>query len=72
MTAAWGEGKKKKKKGSLVTPLRPGDLVPTAYSLWEGRAVKTKPVTGVKKTSPDGSAVSLSPGTLRALGHIQP
>lgn len=46
MTAASGTGKKK--KGSLVTPLRPGDLVPTASSLGEGRAVKTKPVTEVK------------------------
>lgn len=41
-------GVKEKEKGSLMTPLRPGDLVPTAYSLGKSRAVKTKLVMAVK------------------------
>lgn len=43
-----GGGKKKKYKGSLVIPLGPGDLVSTAHHLWEGRAVKTEPITAIK------------------------
>lgn len=40
-----GGGVKKKKKAPR-TPLGPGDLVPVAF--WEGRAIRTKPVTAVK------------------------
>lgn len=54
-----------------MTPLRPGDLVPTAYSLGGSRAVKTKLVTAVKN-QPKWLCSQSVPGTLRALGHIQP
>lgn len=39
-------GGRKRNKGSRVTPLRPGYLVPVAQSPQEGRAVTTEPGDG--------------------------